>query len=106
MKNTEPNRIVVGSIVDLGNDPYLEYKMDKFFYDYEEKKNKARKIEPSFLDQDDSCHWYIIPEKNRAEWDKWRNSPDAWDDGEPLFAERIDGHPRDIVFWRIDDVVC
>lgn len=27
--------------------------------------------EPFFFDQDSSCHWYMVPERIRAEWDKW-----------------------------------
>lgn len=32
-----------------------------------------------FLDQDDSCHWYIVPVGNREEWMHWRDS-DSEDD--------------------------
>ena len=26
-----------------------------------------------FLDQDESCHWYIIPVNKRKAWEDWRN---------------------------------
>lgn len=40
------------------------------------------------LVRDDDCHWYVIPEPRRAEWDEW--------DGEevPTYATPIDGPHR------------
>ena len=55
-----------------------------------------------FLDQDEDCHWYIIPNENRAEWDIWTNldphKKEAWI--VPIFAEAIDGFPSSIAFFK------
>ena len=44
-----------------------------------------------FLDRDGDSHWYLVPEKNRAEWEAWFNLPeddeDSWE--APAFAQRI-----------------
>lgn len=46
-----------------------------------------------FADQDGDCHWYVIPEANRAEWTAWRELPsdqeEAWEP--PAFARPLDG---------------
>ena len=32
-----------------------------------------------FFDQDESSHWYMIPERLRGLWNEWEALPDAWD---------------------------
>jgi hypothetical protein len=27
-----------------------------------------------FIDQDDDCHWYLIPEIKREKWERWRDT--------------------------------
>lgn len=53
-----------------------------------------------FLDQDNSCHWYLVDASKREEWDKWvtldEDDPAGWDS--PDFAEMIDGHPNQVEF--------
>ena len=53
-----------------------------------------------FLDQDQSCHWYIIPVENREEWNKWTNLSEddeaSWD--APEYAQPISGHPNNVEF--------
>lgn len=53
-----------------------------------------------FLDQDSSCHWYLVPAAKRAEWDKWSSLPDddeaSWD--EPKYAKRLGGGPQFVTF--------
>ncbi len=42
-----------------------------------------------YLDQDDSCHWYIIPLSKRQEWNEFLDS-EACELGDvPPWAERI-----------------
>lgn len=44
------------------------------------------------LTQDDSCHWYVIPEARSAEFDAWVESDDAQDGGDPpAWAVRVNG---------------
>lgn len=46
-----------------------------------------------FADQDNDCHWYLIPVAIRAEWDAWRELPSdderAWTP--PAGARDMDG---------------
>jgi hypothetical protein len=46
-----------------------------------------------FFEQDNDCHWYMIPAERRAEWDAWCDIPSdderAWE--APEFAKRIGG---------------
>lgn len=53
-----------------------------------------------FLDQDSSCHWYIVPEQHRQEWQKWReldeDNEDAWES--PKYAKILDGYPSAVTF--------
>lgn len=30
-----------------------------------------------FMDQDNDCHWYIIPQERGDEWHKWKSIPDG-----------------------------
>lgn len=52
-----------------------------------------------FLDQDNSFHWYIIPDENRKQWEEWKEIPEenelAWT--APAFSKIING-PSDVVF--------
>lgn len=56
--------------------------------------------EDFFLDQDHSCHWYIVPEKNRKEWNEWREIDEdderAWE--APEFASPLSRHPNKVIF--------
>lgn len=46
-----------------------------------------------FLDQDNDCHWYIIPVRMRDEWEAWKelewDHPDA--DQVPVGVEMTSG---------------
>lgn len=48
-----------------------------------------------FFGQDQSSHWYLIPDDRRLEWDTWTNldedSEAAWT--APDFAEELGHHP-------------
>lgn len=47
-----------------------------------------------FLGRDESLHWYLVPLKNKKEWDEWTEISE--DDERywkvPEFAKRIDGY--------------
>lgn len=53
-----------------------------------------------FLDQDNSCHWYIVPVANRAEWEAWceldEDDEASWTP--PAFATPINGSPTRVTF--------
>lgn len=53
-----------------------------------------------FLDQDSSCHWYIIPVDKREEWNEWSNinedDPRAWD--APEWAKMLGGGISQVEF--------
>ncbi len=53
-----------------------------------------------FFDQDDDCHWYLIPEDRRVEWYAWREIPLGDERGweVPAFAERMNGGPEFYTF--------
>jgi hypothetical protein len=57
-----------------------------------------------FLDQDQSSHWYVVPEEIRAKWQAWceldEDNPEAWE--APEGAIRMDGAPHRITFenWK------
>lgn len=48
------------------------------------------------LTQDNSCHWYVIPEDREDEWNLWLDIPEdderSWD--VPEFAKQVDGPHR------------
>lgn len=52
-----------------------------------------------FLDQDESCHWYVIPAQYRKEWEDFLDIPEdderSWD--VPGWAVAID-HASSIEF--------
>ncbi len=52
-----------------------------------------------FLDQDQSCHWYIIPMDKRKEWEDWNNLGKTSPESEilPKFCKPIT-HPRNVCF--------
>lgn len=47
-----------------------------------------------FLDQDSSCHWYLIPLEKAGEWSEFMDIPDdderSWQ--VPEWAKMIDGY--------------
>lgn len=53
-----------------------------------------------FLDQDNSCHWYLVPNDKAEEWVKWRDLPEedetSWN--EPEWAQRLGGSPSNVTF--------
>ena len=61
--------------------------------------------EEYFLDQDESCHWYIVPEINRQEWNDWcdidEDDEASWN--VPDFAKELGTGPNAVIFqiWRI-----
>lgn len=44
------------------------------------------------LVQDESCHWYIIPEEKQGEWSTWAENEDDWD--VPNYAFSVGGGPE------------
>jgi len=48
--------------------------------------------------QDESCHWYIIPENKKDEWDEWAVSDDAMDGVVPDWAEEANMHVSFLTF--------
>lgn len=57
-------------------------------------------MERYFLDQDNDCHWYVVPAASRAEWEAWRAIPSdderAWEP--PAFAMPLGGSPTLVTF--------
>jgi hypothetical protein len=53
-----------------------------------------------FLVQDNSCHWYVIPEDKKDEWDTFCDLPEddeaSWE--VPEFARDVDG-PHSVAFY-------
>lgn len=53
-----------------------------------------------FLGQDSSCHWYLVPDSRREEWNAWRNLDEedeaSWTT--PGYAERLEHHPCLLTF--------
>jgi hypothetical protein len=53
-----------------------------------------------FLDQDSSCHWYLIPEARRREWEEWADLPEdderSW--REPEWARALGGGVQSVTF--------
>ena len=54
-----------------------------------------------FVAQDDSCHWYLIPNEYREDWEEWSNLPYSEDDSRtweaPKYARSIDS-PSNLSF--------
>ncbi len=48
-------------------------------------------VERFYLDQDDSCHWYIIPWSKRQEWETFLDSEGCELGDVPPWAERVNG---------------
>lgn len=48
-----------------------------------------------FLDQDEDCHWYLIPADKRAEWEAFRDDPEYL----PEWAEPLGGGPNRVEFY-------
>jgi hypothetical protein len=61
---------------------------------------KKKKLEKFFIDQDESCHWYVILASHRKEWREWRNldqdDEKAWT--APDYAQPI-GYPLEVEFY-------
>lgn len=53
-----------------------------------------------FLSQDNSCHWYVIPDDKRQEWEDWCNLDEddeaSWN--VPEFAIEVGGSPFRVTF--------
>lgn len=53
-----------------------------------------------FLAQDNDCHWYVIPEENRKDWERWvdldQEDEDSWT--VPPFAIRVNGSASRVTF--------
>ena len=53
-----------------------------------------------FLDQDASCHWYLVPVEHREKWCKWSElDPEderTWE--APAWAIRINTGPQFVTF--------
>lgn len=62
--------------------------------------------EKYFLDQDQSCHWYLIPEKHRDDWQEYssldENDEFSWET--PHYARRLDGHASRVVFTNPEEL--
>lgn len=60
-----------------------------------------------FLDSDNDCHWYVVPDEKREAWDEWvdldEDDPRGWT--APSWAERINGPVSQIRFsdWEYDE---
>lgn len=53
------------------------------------------------LEQDDTCHWYIIPWSKRGEWQDFLGNVDSHGsqfDDVPPWAERINTGPSSVSF--------
>lgn len=52
-----------------------------------------------FLARDNSCHWYLVENAHRGEWDQWLELDEDDERGwnTPDFATRID-HPSRVTF--------
>lgn len=59
------------------------------------------------LVQDNSCHWYIIPEDKWDDWAEWSqidpDDPAGWD--APSYAQGISGCPSNVTFENPEDFV-
>jgi len=55
-----------------------------------------------FIDQDSSCHWYLIPLEHRESWEEWSNLDEddeaSWE--VPHYAKALGGHPSTVVFEK------
>jgi hypothetical protein len=53
-----------------------------------------------FLDQDQSSHWYIVPESYRLEWAEWCELAEDDEAGwtAPEWAKPVGGHPALVTF--------
>lgn len=55
-----------------------------------------------FLDQDEDCHWYIVRDDRREEWEAWRNQDYYADDFAAYPPENvaysIGGAPNQVTF--------
>lgn len=53
-----------------------------------------------YLTQDNDCHWYVVPELKRQEWEAWLEIDDddeaAWE--APEWALRTYGSPSVVTF--------
>ena len=61
------------------------------------KPNRIDDLTACFLDQDDDCHWFIIPEAKRQEWGDWLEGFDGYEE-HPEWAMALGGNPNQIVF--------
>jgi hypothetical protein len=55
-------------------------------------------IQRYFLAQDGSCHWFLVPEDKRCEWEAWANLPEEEQQCAPEFAKWLEGDPSLVTF--------
>ncbi len=51
-----------------------------------------------FLDTDEDCHWYLIPDTMRIEWNNWCRSDAGEYTEAPKWARSLGHHPNMITF--------
>ena len=56
--------------------------------------------EQFFLDCDNDGHWYVVPVKLRAEWEKWNNTPynESEPEEPPHGVQSVGGSPALVTF--------
>lgn len=101
MRDESAEEIVRGVKALLGGPLATEEDAVKFVAAaLREVRIKARGRERYFFAQDESSHWYIIPERLRAEWYEWTqldpDNEDSW--SPPNGARRLDGGPQAVSF--------
>ena len=61
-------------------------------------------MERYFLGQDNDCHWYVIPESKREEWEEWRDldedNEESWN--VPKWALEVGGSPSRVTFGNFE----
>lgn len=51
-----------------------------------------------FLAQDNDCHWYVVPEIRKEEWESWVNLDDDASCEPPEWTLRTYGPPSAVTF--------
>jgi len=56
--------------------------------------------EKHILVQDNDCHWFVIPDAQRKDWDEWcsidSDDPKSWN--VPDYAKEVGGSPSRVKF--------